>query len=124
MSGWIVPPPREPLKGRGELQREREEKVHWLVRHGFLRSERIKAAMLKVRREDFIPLLYRDYAYQEVPIPSPVRAPPSPAHTATRSSMRRWDWTRDTACWRSASAPAMALPWRGKSWETAGWWFP
>jgi protein-L-isoaspartate(D-aspartate) O-methyltransferase len=71
MPGWIVPPPREPLKGRGELQREREEKVRWLVRHGFLRSERIKAAMLKVRREDFIPLLYRDYAYQEVPLPLP-----------------------------------------------------
>ncbi|WP_298268536.1 protein-L-isoaspartate O-methyltransferase [Geobacter sp.] len=71
MPGWIVPPPREPLKGRGELQREREEKVRWLVRHGFLRSERIKVAMLKVRREDFIPLLYRDYAYQEVPLPLP-----------------------------------------------------
>lgn len=71
MPGWIVPPPREPVKGRAELQREREEKVRWLVRHGFLRSERIKAAMLKVGREDFIPRLYRDYAYQEVPLPLP-----------------------------------------------------
>lgn len=71
MPGWIVPPPREPVKSRTELQREREEKVRWLVRHGFLRSERIKEAMLKVRREDFIPLLYRDYAYQEVPLPLP-----------------------------------------------------
>jgi protein-L-isoaspartate(D-aspartate) O-methyltransferase len=71
MPGWIMPPPREPVKDRAELQREREEKVHWLVRHGFLRSERIRAAMLKVRREDFIPFFYRDYAYQEVPLPLP-----------------------------------------------------
>lgn len=71
MPGWIVPPPREPVKSRAELQREREEKVFWLVEHGFLRSERIRAAMLKVRREDFIPPLYRDYAYLEVPLPLP-----------------------------------------------------
>ncbi len=71
MPGWIVPPPREPAKSRTELRREREEKVHWLVRHGLLRSERIRAAMLKVPREDFIPRLYRDYAYDEVPLPLP-----------------------------------------------------
>lgn len=71
MPGWIVPPPREPVKSKAELRRERERKVRWLVRHGFLRSERIRAAMLRVPREDFIPLLYRDYAYQEVPLPLP-----------------------------------------------------
>ncbi len=71
MPGWIVPPPQEPVKGRAELKREREEKVRWLVRHGLLRSERIRRAMLKVAREDFIPFLYRDYAYQEVPLPLP-----------------------------------------------------
>jgi protein-L-isoaspartate(D-aspartate) O-methyltransferase len=71
MPGWIVPPPREPVKNREELRREREMKVKWLVRHGFLRSELIKAAMLKVPREYFIPLLYRDYSYQEVPLPLP-----------------------------------------------------
>jgi protein-L-isoaspartate(D-aspartate) O-methyltransferase len=71
MPGWIVPPPREPVKSKAELQKEREEKVRWLVRHGFLRSELIRAAMLKVPREDFIPPLYRDYAYLEVPLPLP-----------------------------------------------------
>lgn len=71
MPGWIIPPPREPVKSRAELRREREHKVRWLVRQGLLRSERVKAAMLKVPREDFIPRLYRDYAYQEVPLPLP-----------------------------------------------------
>jgi protein-L-isoaspartate(D-aspartate) O-methyltransferase len=71
MEGWIVPPPKEPEKSREELRTEREKKVGWLIRHGYLRSERIKDAMLKVRREDFIPPLYRDYAYLEVPLPLP-----------------------------------------------------
>lgn len=71
MPGWIIPPPREPVKSREEFRREREQKVAWLVRQGYLRSERIKAAMLKVPREDFIPFLYKDYAYEEVPLPLP-----------------------------------------------------
>jgi protein-L-isoaspartate(D-aspartate) O-methyltransferase len=73
MNGWVVPPPREPVKSRERLGREREEKVRWLVRRGYLRSERLKEAMLKVPREDFIPPLYRDYAYLEVPLPLPGR---------------------------------------------------
>lgn len=71
MEGWIVPPPREPVKSRKELARERRRKVEWLVRHGYLRSDLIREAMLKVAREEFIPLLYRDYAYDEVPLPLP-----------------------------------------------------
>ena len=71
MKGWIVPPPKHPSKGREEFRREREEKVTWLIRHGYLKAERIKQAMLKVQREDFIPPLYRDYAYLEVPLPLP-----------------------------------------------------
>jgi protein-L-isoaspartate(D-aspartate) O-methyltransferase len=70
-SGWIVPPPREPGKTAEELGREREEKVRWLIKRGYLRSERIREAMLKVKREDFMPRLYRDYAYKEVPLPLP-----------------------------------------------------
>ncbi len=69
--GWIVPPPKEPVKGKEQFAREREEKVDWLMRNGYLRSDRIRDAMLKVRREDFIPLLYRDYAFLEVPLPLP-----------------------------------------------------
>jgi protein-L-isoaspartate(D-aspartate) O-methyltransferase len=71
MRGWVVPRPKEPTKGRDQLRREREKKVRWLIRHGYLRSERIRDAMLKVPREEFIPPLYRDYAYLEVPLPLP-----------------------------------------------------
>lgn len=71
MPGWIIPPPKEPEKSREEFCREREQKVKWLEENGYLRSGRIRDAMLKVPREDFIPFLYRDYAYQEVPLPLP-----------------------------------------------------
>lgn len=71
MRGWIVPPPKEPTKSREKLKEERQKKIKWLIRHRYLRSERIRDAMLMVRREDFIPLLYRDYAYLEVPFPLP-----------------------------------------------------
>jgi len=71
MRGWIIPPPREPTKSKNQFKKEREQKVRWLIRHGYIRSERIKNAMLKVRREDFVPSNYRDYAYREVPLPLP-----------------------------------------------------
>jgi protein-L-isoaspartate(D-aspartate) O-methyltransferase len=71
MQGWIIPPPREPTKTDAQFQQERAAKVRWLVRHGYLRSDRIKAALLKVAREDFITRYYRDYAYLEVPLPLP-----------------------------------------------------
>jgi protein-L-isoaspartate(D-aspartate) O-methyltransferase len=71
MRGWIIPPPREPTKSREAFGREREEKVTWLVDQGYLRSDRIRQAVLKVPREFFIPPEYRDYAYLEVPFPLP-----------------------------------------------------
>jgi protein-L-isoaspartate(D-aspartate) O-methyltransferase len=71
MSGWIIPPPKEPTKSGEKFRKEREEKVRWLIRQGYLKSERIKKALLKVRREEFIPHRYRDYAYLEVPFPLP-----------------------------------------------------
>ncbi len=71
MHGWIIPPPKEPAKSKEEYKKEREEKVRWLIRHGYLMSECIQNAMLKVPREEFIPPLYRDYAYLEVPLPLP-----------------------------------------------------
>jgi protein-L-isoaspartate(D-aspartate) O-methyltransferase len=71
MQGWIIPPQKEPTKTKAEFRREREEKLRRLIRDGYLNSDRIKDAMLKVRREDFIPPLYRDYAYLEVPLPLP-----------------------------------------------------
>ena len=71
MAGWIIPPPKEPTKSREEFAQERTAKIRWLVRHGYLKSERIRQALLEVPREDFIPRLYRDYAYLEVPLPLP-----------------------------------------------------
>jgi protein-L-isoaspartate(D-aspartate) O-methyltransferase len=71
MQGWIIPPPKEPIKTKAEFRKEREEKVRRLIGDGYLNSNRIKDAMLKVQREDFIPPLYRDYAYLEVPLPLP-----------------------------------------------------
>ncbi|VVB97565.1 Protein-L-isoaspartate O-methyltransferase [uncultured archaeon] len=71
MQGWIIPPPKEPAKSKEEFKKEREEKVRWLINQCFLTSNRIKDAMLKVPREEFVPPLYRDYAYLEVPLPLP-----------------------------------------------------
>lgn len=71
MLGWITPPPREPTKTPEELALERAAKVEQLTAAGLLKSEHIRRAILKVPREDFIPRLYRDYAYDEVPLPLP-----------------------------------------------------
>lgn len=71
MQGWIIPPPKEPTKSKEEFKREREGKVRWLERHGYLKSDRIKEALLNVPRENFIPHKYRDYAYLESPFPLP-----------------------------------------------------
>jgi len=73
MLGWVIPPPRKSVKTKQKFDKEREKKVYWLIRQGLLKSDRIVKAMLKVPREDFIPDLYRDYAYMEVPLPIPGR---------------------------------------------------
>jgi protein-L-isoaspartate(D-aspartate) O-methyltransferase len=69
--GWLIPPPRQPAKSDEELRREREAKISELERRGLLRSERLRRAMLTVRREAFIPSRYRDHAYEEIPLPLP-----------------------------------------------------
>jgi protein-L-isoaspartate(D-aspartate) O-methyltransferase len=71
MRGWFVPPPSRPVKNDDDLRLERETKVAELGRRGLLRSERLRRAMLSVRREDFIPAPCRDHAYEEVPLPLP-----------------------------------------------------
>ena len=71
MRGWIVPPPKQQIKVRKDFDKERNKKVKQLIKQGYLKTERIKAAMLKVRREDFIPKPYKDYAHREVPLPLP-----------------------------------------------------
>jgi hypothetical protein len=51
MRGWIIPPPRVPTKRREDFKRERAVKVNWLVEQGYIKSPRIKNALLKVVRE-------------------------------------------------------------------------
>ncbi len=71
--GWELPPPSA-VKSDADLTREREAKVAELARAGLLRSGRLAAAMRTVRREDFVPPAWRDYAYAEVPLPLPGRS--------------------------------------------------
>lgn len=81
MIGWIVPPPKPPAKTPQEFAQERQAKVRELQAQGLLRSIRLQAAMAKVPREEFIPELYRDYAYLEVPLPLPGGATISCPHS-------------------------------------------
>jgi len=81
MYGWVIPPPKPPTKTAQEFLRERRRKVKELEARGLLSSPRLKAAMLKVPREAFIPDLYRDYAYLEVPLPLPGEATISCPHS-------------------------------------------
>jgi protein-L-isoaspartate(D-aspartate) O-methyltransferase len=69
--GWLIPPPSQPAKSDEDLRRAREDKIRELGRRGLLRSRRLRRAMLKVAREDFIPSDYRDHAYEEIPLPLP-----------------------------------------------------
>jgi protein-L-isoaspartate(D-aspartate) O-methyltransferase len=69
--GWLVPLPSRPVKSEEDFRREREAKVAELERREILRSARLRSAMLRVRREDFIPYGYRDHAYEEIPLPLP-----------------------------------------------------
>jgi protein-L-isoaspartate(D-aspartate) O-methyltransferase len=71
MAGWTIPPAKEPAKSKEDFARERIAKVEWLASRGYLASDRIKQALLKVPREEFLPLEYRDYAYREGPLPLP-----------------------------------------------------
>ncbi len=71
MQGWIIPPPKEPTKTKEEFCKERQKKVKWLKRRGYLKSKQISHAISKIARENFIPYMYKDYAYLEVPFPLP-----------------------------------------------------
>ncbi len=70
--GWPIPPPRPRVTKTPEIfRKEREAMVARLEREGFLKSPRLKRAMLKVPRELFVPKQYADYAYEELPFPLP-----------------------------------------------------
>ncbi|RLE59246.1 MAG: protein-L-isoaspartate O-methyltransferase [Thermoprotei archaeon] len=44
--------------------------IQKLVREGVIRSERVKKAFLTVPREEFVPQVYRKYAYDDTPLPT------------------------------------------------------
>lgn len=48
---------------------DNNELVEMLVREGYLRSERVKQAFLKVPRERFVPDRYKELAYVDEPLP-------------------------------------------------------
>ena len=51
------------------MKDKREELVERLLDYGYLKSEKVKRAMLKVPREEFIPPQNKQYAYLDQPLP-------------------------------------------------------
>jgi len=47
----------------------RQALVESLVEEGVIRSKIVKEAMLKVPREEFVPIHLRHYAYEDTPLP-------------------------------------------------------
>ncbi|MEM5836557.1 MAG: protein-L-isoaspartate(D-aspartate) O-methyltransferase [Candidatus Aenigmatarchaeota archaeon] len=54
-----------------DLDKQRKEMVQFLENCGYIKYPAVKAAMLKVKREDFVLPEYRDKAYSNVPLPIP-----------------------------------------------------
>ncbi|MFX0124682.1 MAG: protein-L-isoaspartate O-methyltransferase [Candidatus Hodarchaeota archaeon] len=71
MIGWIIPPPKPSKKSSEIFLQERQRKIVTLKQTGFLKSEVIEKAMLKIPREVFVPFNYRDHTYEELPFPLP-----------------------------------------------------
>lgn len=51
--------------------KQRESVVNSLVIRGYIKDPAIKKAMLKVKREDFVPEGYKDASYVDTPLPIP-----------------------------------------------------
>jgi len=51
------------------MNEEREDLVQNLWNHGYITKENVKQAMIKVSREEFMPLDVRTYAYIDRPLP-------------------------------------------------------
>jgi len=45
--------------------------VRWLKEQGYLNSDAVANAVLKVPREEFVPSAFRDHSYAETPLPIP-----------------------------------------------------
>ncbi|HEY0196246.1 MAG TPA: protein-L-isoaspartate O-methyltransferase, partial [Methanobacterium sp.] len=51
------------------MEKERKALVNKLSENGYIKSDEVKNAMLKVPREEFIPPENRQYSYQDQPLP-------------------------------------------------------
>ena len=52
-----------------DFEKKRRELIERLIREGILRDEKVIRAMLTVPREEFVPANYRNYAYNDTPLP-------------------------------------------------------
>jgi protein-L-isoaspartate(D-aspartate) O-methyltransferase len=54
-----------------DFEKQRKDVVGTLERMGYIKDPRVKRAMLKVKREDFVAPEYRENAYLDTPLPIP-----------------------------------------------------
>ncbi len=54
-----------------DFQAQRANLVRWLKDSGYLNKDSVANAVLKVKREDFVPPGYRSLSYAETPLPIP-----------------------------------------------------
>ena len=57
------------MSGEDVFYRRRKRLVDMLREAGYIRSEKVYRAMLRVPREEFVPPEYRDLAYEDRPLP-------------------------------------------------------
>lgn len=53
------------------FKKQRKQIVESLERIGYIKTQVVKRAMLKVKREDFVPSQYKAEAYIDTPLPIP-----------------------------------------------------
>jgi protein-L-isoaspartate(D-aspartate) O-methyltransferase len=63
------------------FEEERKKLVEALEKKGYIRSKEVKQAMLKVKREDFVPEEYKKDAYLDTPLPIPGNVTISAPHS-------------------------------------------
>jgi protein-L-isoaspartate(D-aspartate) O-methyltransferase len=63
------------------FEEERKKLVEALEKKGYIRSREVKQAMLKVKREDFVPEEYKKDAYLDTPLPIPGNVTISAPHS-------------------------------------------
>ena len=68
------------MKTNGEFEQKRKDLVKRLEEYGYLKELKVKKAMLKVAREDFVLPEYRNSAYEDTPLPIPAEATISAPH--------------------------------------------